>query len=148
MTKEKKPYEVGYGKPPKSGQFKLGESGNRKGRPKGAKNMATVLEEELNTRIEVTEHGKRKKITKRQAVIKQAVNKAVSGDPKFVPIVLSEVRAREGTQSPIPAEQHFTSEDDGKVMESIRARMRQHLGATPEPQSPADISFETFDPSI
>lgn len=26
-------YEVGYGKPPQSGQFKKGQSGNRKGRP-------------------------------------------------------------------------------------------------------------------
>ena len=25
-------YEIGYGKPPKSGQFKRGESGNPKGR--------------------------------------------------------------------------------------------------------------------
>lgn len=33
MTK-KKDYEVGYGKPPKEHQFKKGQSGNDKGRPK------------------------------------------------------------------------------------------------------------------
>ena len=31
---KKTEYEVGYKKPPKSGQFKPGQSGNRKGRPK------------------------------------------------------------------------------------------------------------------
>jgi len=28
-------YKIGYGKPPKSSQFKRGKSGNPKGRPRG-----------------------------------------------------------------------------------------------------------------
>jgi len=31
-------YETGYGKPPKAHQWKPGESGNPKGRPKGSRN--------------------------------------------------------------------------------------------------------------
>jgi hypothetical protein len=41
-------YKVGYGKPPKSGQFKRGKSGNPKGRPKGSLKLATDLAAELN----------------------------------------------------------------------------------------------------
>jgi len=41
-------YEVGYGKPPKHGQFKPGQSGNPKGRPKGRKNFPVLLEMCLN----------------------------------------------------------------------------------------------------
>jgi Family of unknown function (DUF5681) len=39
-------YEVGYGKPPKASRFAPGQSGNRKGRPKGARNKALGPKEE------------------------------------------------------------------------------------------------------
>lgn len=39
-------YEVGYAKPPKTGQFRPGVSGNPKGRPRGAKNKRPGLHEE------------------------------------------------------------------------------------------------------
>ena len=39
-------YEVGYGKPPKKTRFRKGQSGNPKGRPKGAKNKAPALNAE------------------------------------------------------------------------------------------------------
>ena len=34
-SNSKREYEVGYKKPPKEGQFKKGQSGNPRGRPKG-----------------------------------------------------------------------------------------------------------------
>lgn len=37
--------EVGYQKPPEETQFKPGETGNPNGRPKGRKNLATVIRE-------------------------------------------------------------------------------------------------------
>jgi Family of unknown function (DUF5681) len=39
-------YAVGYAKPPEESRFKPGESGNPKGRPKGARNKAPRLNEE------------------------------------------------------------------------------------------------------
>ena len=39
-------YNVGYGKPRSHGRFKPGQSGNPKGRPKGAKNKSPTLHEE------------------------------------------------------------------------------------------------------
>ena len=39
-------YEVGYGKPPMETRFKKGQSGNPRGRPKGAKNKRPGLHEE------------------------------------------------------------------------------------------------------
>ncbi len=40
--------DVGYKKPPKSGQFKKGQSGNPNGRPKGAKNKAPASLKKMN----------------------------------------------------------------------------------------------------
>jgi hypothetical protein len=41
-------YDVGFGRPPKEHRFKKGQSGNPKGRPKGARNYASVFETMLS----------------------------------------------------------------------------------------------------
>jgi hypothetical protein len=74
--------DVGYGKPPKRTQFKKGESGNPRGRPKGAKSISTIVEEELNRKIEVTENGKTVRRPVRQLIVRAAVREAVKGSVK------------------------------------------------------------------
>ena len=74
--------EVGYGKPPKETQFKKGESGNPKGRPKSAKNLKTDLEEELSERIVAREGERTVKISKQRAVIKTLLARTVKGDAR------------------------------------------------------------------
>jgi hypothetical protein len=44
-------YEVGYGRPPKHTRFRKGQSGNPKGRPKGAKAFNTIVRETLTTKL-------------------------------------------------------------------------------------------------
>jgi Family of unknown function (DUF5681) len=72
--------QVGYGKPPRRTQFKKGQSGNPKGRPKGARSAATLLKEKLCECIEVREKGRVKQISKLDAIITQMVNRAVLGE--------------------------------------------------------------------
>jgi hypothetical protein len=74
-------YEVGYGKPPKKGQFQKGVSGNPKGRPKGAGDICAAVLRELNTRITITENGRKIRLSKQDVVAKQAVNGAMKGNP-------------------------------------------------------------------
>ena len=45
------PFEVGFGRPPRSTRFKPGQSGNPNGRPRGAKNFAIAIGQELVARV-------------------------------------------------------------------------------------------------
>lgn len=72
--------EVGYRRPPKSGQFKPGQSGNPRGRPKGFRNLATDLADELAETIRIRESGKELKVSKQRAMVKSLVAAAVQGD--------------------------------------------------------------------
>jgi hypothetical protein len=62
-------YETGFGKPPKKTRFRKGQSGNPKGRPKGARNFKSDVLDALSQPISVTENGKRKAITSQKALI-------------------------------------------------------------------------------
>jgi hypothetical protein len=82
-------YEVGYRKPPKSGQFKPGKSGNRKGRPKGSLKLATDLAAELNEQITVREDGRARCVSKQRALIKSLMAKALQGDVRANAAILA-----------------------------------------------------------
>jgi len=88
MRKDHGDYDVGYGKPPKATQFRKGQSGNPKGRPKGRKNTATVLNEVLAEKVTINENGRRRHVTKLEAAFKQVVNGAASGDAKCSRLLL------------------------------------------------------------
>src|ERR1700730_5567559 len=91
-------YDIGYGKPPLHSQFGKGHSGNPRGRSKGSHNLSTLLDGALNERVIVSENGKRKRITKREAILKQLENKAASGDPKSIQVLFPQIRRAEGRQ--------------------------------------------------
>ena len=77
-------YQTGWGKPPKDTQFKPGRSGNPRGRPKGSQNIAGLVRRILRERILVQENGRRKFITKREAIARQTVLKALTGELRAV----------------------------------------------------------------
>jgi hypothetical protein len=83
-AKDRTKYPVGFGKPPRTTRFKKGRSGNPKGRPRGSRTSLTLLEQALSEPVVVTENGQRKKITKGEALMKQVVNKAASGDARAI----------------------------------------------------------------
>ena len=117
----KRDYEVGYGKPPRHTRFTKGQSGNPRGRPPGAKNLKTLLSEALNEPVIVTENGGRRKVSKRQAIVTQLVNRSATADFRAIKILLDIVRDMERQTEPTPDTSDF-SEADEKVLEQIKAR--------------------------
>jgi hypothetical protein len=91
--------KVGYGKPPKIGQFKKGKSGNSSGRPKGRLNLATDLTAELGEQITVREGGRPRRVTKQRALIKSLTAKALQGDVRATAALLA-LYARVITEAP------------------------------------------------
>lgn len=131
---------VGYKRPPRATQFKPGQSGNPKGRPRGARNFATALEQELRSSVAVNENGKRRMISKRDAIAKQLVNKAASGDARAIPILLNEMRFHENEPQAAELLSPLTAPANQQVMESIIARIR---AADPSPGSPGQDEGRT-----
>ncbi len=76
-------YEVGYGKPPKHSQYPKG-NGPGKGRPKGAKNMKTIVNAASGAKVTTKINGKVKKMTKIELALLQLANKAAAGDLKAI----------------------------------------------------------------
>jgi hypothetical protein len=93
-------YSVGYGKPPRSTRFPKGKSGNSRGRPPGSKNMGDLFEAALNEEVTITENGKRRVISKREAITKQLVNKAASGDPRSIKLLVDLLPTTMGALKP------------------------------------------------
>jgi len=116
-------YEVGYGKPPAKSRFRKGLSGNPKGRPQGSKNLSTLLDDALNEPVVVTENGKRRRITKREAVLKQLVNKAASGNPRAIQLLLGDMRLVEGREQDSTQGVLF-DEADREVIRQLYQRFR------------------------
>lgn len=82
-------YEVGYSKPPKSGMFKKGQSGNPKGRRKRVKNFKSELEDVLSSKVTVTADGKPKSVSTVEAALMRLKEKALKGDPRALSLLLN-----------------------------------------------------------
>ena len=87
MADKKKPSgdnEVGYGKPPKEHQFKPGQSGNIKGRPKSRKSGLTDISGLLNEPVKVKAGGKVREMGPFEAGLRKLAKRAVDKDLRAI----------------------------------------------------------------
>jgi hypothetical protein len=124
-------YEVGYGKPPRHAGFHKGRSGNPKGRPKGSKNLATLLSQALDEKVMLTENGRRRRVTKRELVVTQLVNKSASADLRAIKQltdIVQGVERRSGPPQAPPPPPAFTAADE-EVIAELKKRMERDIRA-------------------
>lgn len=121
-------YEVGYRKPPRHTRFQKGRSGNPAGRPRGKKNLSTLLSDALDQKIIVVENGRRRKISKREAIVTQLVNRSASADLKATQIVLATLRDVETRADSGCADIGSLTEADRQIIQQIQARIRRKQG--------------------
>jgi len=128
MSEVKRDYKIGYGKPPRGRPFQKGQSGNPRGPRR--KDMSSLLIAALNEPVYATIDGKRRKITKRQAIITQMVNESASANlhaTKMLFDMMKEVEQKAGaTASPEPAK---LTAADRQVVELFVARLRRQIAA-------------------
>lgn len=110
---------VGYGSPPNHTKWVKGQSGNPSGRRKGQANLATLLDRELSAMITITEGGRKKRISKREAVIKAVVNGSVKSDHRAL---ASLIRMLNMLGEPQASQDTVLAEDDRTILANYLAR--------------------------
>lgn len=101
---------VGYKRPPKSTQFRPGESGNPAGRPKKTKNLIATLGEELNCTVTLRENGQQTTVSKKEAVVRDLLRQAIGGNLRAHGIIFS-LCVRETLKDDNPSTDQLSPED-------------------------------------
>jgi hypothetical protein len=149
MSEKKRDYEIGYGKPPKGRPFQKGQSGNPR-TPRGQNGFAALLAAELDERVTITINGRRRRMTNREAIVAQMVDKSTRADLRAIKMLADmqkEAEAKAGTAAPGSAEltgpaQSTTpaklAAEDREVVELFVARLRQQIAAEAAEAAEAD----------
>jgi hypothetical protein len=114
---------VGYSRPPVGTRFRPGQSGNPRGRPRGARNLSTIVAAALSERVAVNENGRRRRISKLDAAVKQLVNRAASGEMRATQLLLVLVQANEARPPQQDADR--LGDADAIVMAELARRLGQ-----------------------
>jgi len=141
---DEKPYEVGYGKPPKNTRYKPGESGNPNGKPIGAKTIASHLREQLDGKVSYTDkHGRKCQTTRRKAIIMGAVNDALKSSLpdklKFLNFVNENAPDLFLDKRELSLEVHYVYSDDPRALKPPPAGTKMidgHIMGEPKKRRP------------
>lgn len=126
-------YEIGKGKPPKAFQFKPGQSGNPRGRPKGSHNFATDVRAMLKMPVKVKRNGKSETKSTQMGSLIRLREEAFSGKTRLLIEVLALAALYNNEE--FSALTTKVSADDETLFDILAERIRS--GAIPTSRTPS-----------
>ena len=112
-------------------KFRKGRSGNPKGRPKGSKNLTTLIQEAARNQVSMEIDGKSRRISALQATVTQLATKAARGDQKAMVEFLDRIAEIEARNKP---SDYPLGAPDVEVLRAAYERMKQC-----EPEEPVEL---------
>ena len=123
---------VGYRRPPKRTRFKSGQSGNPKGRPKGAQGLKSVVAEVFAEPVTIREGEKTRRVSLLKAMVKSNSLKAAQGNtPAFnavTSLAIKTEKLEDSTAGDAASRQTLAAEDQDIIREYLK---RQAAHRTP-----------------
>jgi hypothetical protein len=123
-------YEVGYGKPPRNSQFKKGQSGNKRGRPKGVKNLKTDVVEELTEMVKMRVGDRALRISKQRALLKLLWLKGMKGDSRALNSLLGLLLRILGLEGMPPDADIELTAEEREALELLKKQLREVTSAS------------------
>ncbi len=126
---------VGYGKTPVLTRFRPGQSGNPRGRPKGARGLRAELRAELDERVTITQDGKTKRLPKRRVILKALAVKAAKGDVRAADKIISLIIQMEGFEDQ-RTDRKSLSDNDLQILDLLLSDDPENIQPAPSDQPP------------
>jgi hypothetical protein len=117
---------VGYRRPPLASRFKPGTSGNPKGRPKGRKNLRTLIKEAMTANILIQEGQNSRRVSRIEGVVLRQLQSALKGNDRAALAVIKmahQLRFLEDSESNT-AETALSAEEE-RILNELVARSRK-----------------------
>jgi hypothetical protein len=115
-------YKVGYRKPPKHTQFRAGQSGNPKGRPKGVRNFMTDVRQTLMMPVRLSKGGRAHNVTTQVGALLRLREEALKGDKRALDLLLS-FGVRFNNEIPAFGADQEPSIDDQAILDAYTAEI-------------------------
>lgn len=136
---------VGYKNPPLHTRFKPGQSGNRRGRQKGLRNLSTDVKRMLEEPIKVTVGGKDRRVSSQEAALKRLREKALKGDARALDRLLAMAERHNGEAATDVAAGTPLADDDRAILDAYALEVLREIRVEPPPTE--DVATDQRAPS-